>query len=229
MPTIQLTINGDTPASVTLLDLKRSDTNEAVAGVGTPAAFSDEGDGVWSFTFAAPEEGLHYHYTCRLTWDDGTTTDLTGTLDDLSSQAAGRYVTQAFMEEVRGTANIREWSAKGDEAETDVRAVQAAIDAAESRIDAELGRMYWVPLTNLTDADALAVRLIAEPLASYNLYMQRGEPQEDDNVAGDLERARDEALALLVRYRRGELTLPSATRSRGNGSISVASRVFPAT
>lgn len=129
-----------------------------------------------------------------------------------SSGAEGRYVTQSRMETVRGINNIAIWSRKsgtGDEVDTD--AVQAAIDTAESKIDAELSVRYGMPLTSLTGAAAVAMESLAEPMASYELYYQRGEANTSDGPGGDLKVANDEAIARLNKYRIGALSLPGVS------------------
>jgi phage gp36-like protein len=114
--------------------------------------------------------------------------------------AAGKYVTQEYMQQVRGDVNIQVWSNKGDETQdADIPAIQAAIDDAEIEIDDLLAVRYVMPLipTPYSPNDVKRLRRLTEPVASYNLYKQRG-IIEDDPIGGALKQARDEAIKEVI-------------------------------
>lgn len=72
--TIQRTITGDTPASVTLTAMLRADSGAAVTlSPALPQPFTTTGGGVYTFTFAPPVDGIGYEYTFVVTWGDSST------------------------------------------------------------------------------------------------------------------------------------------------------------
>ena len=158
MLTIELTIPGDEqPVSVTLLSLTRSDTGTPVAGVSLPDAFTDSGDGQWIYTFSPPAVVLHYDYTFRLTWSDGTYNDGGGSLTDAveGETAAGEWLDEEFLDAYIGDGN-HDFYADKDNAESAaamLAAKQQAIEMAEDQARRMLARRYVIPLSPLSDAD----------------------------------------------------------------------------
>lgn len=64
-------ITGDVPASVELISLLRTDTNQTPAGVSLPAAMTQVGS-AWNYKFADPASGLLYTGVYQINWPDGS-------------------------------------------------------------------------------------------------------------------------------------------------------------
>lgn len=158
--------------------------NEIVVNAGVALTFVSTGH--YRKVVTDLEEETEYEYGLKWVYNGDTLRKshsfVTGSVavDDLS------YVTQDYMEIVRGVRNIKIWSNKGGtQTTTSVAAVDAARSAARVEIDGILMKRYPIPLTNASDTDLLRLQKWAERIASYLLYIGRG-LQEDDPVGNQL-------------------------------------------
>lgn len=140
------------------------------------------------------------------------------------TSVGGRYVDQAYLEQVYDVENIRSWSRKGGSGATDTLAVQAAIDSAEDQIDRRLAFRYVLPfvMLSLTTADVQTLKRLAARIAVYELYKARG-LRDDDAVGNLLTKDRDEALAELETYYAGQNFLNATRIDRVNRSAELVS------
>jgi phage gp36-like protein len=125
--------------------------------------------------------------------NDFTTTTATAASDD-------SYVTQAYMETVRGSVNIRKWSNKGGSQSTvDIDAVNAARADSTLEINGILMKRYTIPLVNTSATDVARLRKWAERIASYLLYIGRG-LQEDDPTGNQLRTEYSDTIAEVTAF-----------------------------
>jgi phage gp36-like protein len=138
--------------------------------------------------------------------------------------AVGRYVDQAYLEQVYDPENIRSWSRKGGSGSTDTLAVQAAIDSAEDQIDRRLAFRYVLPFVvlSLTTGDVQTLKRLAARIAVYELYKARG-LRDDDAIGNLLTKDRDEALAELETYYAGQNFLNATRIDRVNRTAELVS------
>lgn len=201
MPTISETITGDTPVSVDLLTLVRTDTDETIGTMPQPMTLVN---GAWVYTFTAPTAGLTYAYTFRMTWADTSSDDAAGTFVDRSTAAEGYYVQHAKVIRKAGVGNFAQYSNLGDidSLLADEANAQEAFNEIDRYVDerarffgltAETGATppHWIATTNasfgrisdLASADAIA-----------ELYQARGRSGDENNKAeGQMSDLRDAA------------------------------------
>lgn len=176
MATITLTITGDEqPDTVSLRTLTREDTGDAVAGVTLPDDFTGEGSGVWSYTFTAPADGLHYDYTYRLNWSDGGFNDAAGGLDDTSTATvAGTYWSWVGIKNILGKDN----ATISSQLDNNVTTADMARVAYNGTIaDAETNRRariagYATPISEDAE-DFILVQQATDLYAAWMLVMHR--------------------------------------------------------
>lgn len=83
--TLSVTLS-DTPTSVTLSDeagtygVKRNDSDAVIVAAGT--AFTDDGDGSWSYVLTLPLRGLSYNYSVKVVTSNGRTHYISKTYTD---------------------------------------------------------------------------------------------------------------------------------------------------
>lgn len=220
--TISLTVTGDTPDSVTLLTLVRTDTGAAVSfGDGI---FTDAGGGIWSYTFTPPAENVTYAHTFRLTWPDATFTDGSGSLWVGSAVGyIGRYTSEAVLDTMLAVYNANSmFNLSGVTPPVrDTGAVRLAIEWGEGQVDLHAwGGVGAIPLTfEATAAGAVGEDIVerwATGLAVYNGAQKRGLSGVE---LSPYEKLRDEILAEIKAYREGTLTLPGVVEETADDDI----------
>jgi len=79
--TITRTIIGDIATSVTLQSMTRADTGATVTlSPALPQAFTDAGDGSWTYVFTPPIADIGYNYVFTVEWSDNSTETANGNI-----------------------------------------------------------------------------------------------------------------------------------------------------
>jgi len=188
MLSITRTILGAVPSSVSLLRLQNACTGAPIPLTPPlPQPFLSAGGGNWSFSFPQSAAGIIYSYSYRITWPDGSFSPGSGLLPG-TQPAAGRYATQADLENLFGKQNIALWADLDNtpNLSTAIQRIALALSYADATIDNALrGGAYAVPLVLFSASSTLA--FWASVLAGLWLYHNRG--QRDDDKDGNRYRA----------------------------------------
>lgn len=206
--TISLVVTGDSPASVALNSVVRTDT-EAEVLTSPPVAMVLSG-GAWSYTFAEPSAGLLYRYEYKITWSDASYQEGEGTAQG-SQTATGRYASLSDLEDAYSPENIAKWSDLSNDNVLDVDRVQTALTYADAEIDLFFrDGTYTVPL-NLGSAGTVKVRSWAVSIAGHWLYKNRG-IRDDDKMGNILVADMAAAKQDMGMYKGGALRLDASRR-----------------
>jgi hypothetical protein len=141
----------DEPTGVVLTSITRLDTDASVT-LPSPATFEDGGEGVWTIEFDEPAEGLEYEWTATATWDDATTSPLTGTVN--GQEFSGDFGTSAGMQEkCGGSKNLETYEfqpASGITREDTVGQTQIAASIADDLTEANADMAAaWAEFTDV--------------------------------------------------------------------------------
>lgn len=212
MLTITETITGDTASGVSIITLARSDDGATPSGVTLPLAMTTAGGGAWSASFTDSPESASYSYQYVITWQgDGTTSGpYAGTLQTNAIPASGYYTNQGNLETKWGAINIQAWSNKDNaNLATNIAAVQLGLTWTDDKINSTMANgPYVVPLSPVTPD----LQDIANDLAAYWLYENRGLNDKTDKLGSQLKQAFSEAMQRLVSYKGGIYSLACQRR-----------------
>jgi hypothetical protein len=173
MKTLTLTFSSpDLPTAVELMGLTRIDTEEELT-LPVPPDFTDEGGGVWSIEFDEPAANLSYAYTAEVTWDDNTTSPLSGVLED-EAALSGVYWSYTGIKNILGKINA-EVSSQLDQLVTtpDLERIEydGTIADAETNRRARIAN-YATPIPP-TSKDFVLVQQATDLYASWLLVQHR--------------------------------------------------------
>lgn len=198
MPTITLNITGDEqPDAVTLLTLTRADTGAAVTIPGG-GVFTQDGT-EWTLEFTAPATGLHYDYTFRLTWDDGSHNDAAGGLDDFTGESSysGRYTTLEEISTFLDSLNYTVHTDADRDGDTDIAAAVQGHKSGEARVDLYTGGPWTFQDTAAGTVVAALFNRWAYVAAAYDFASKRGFSEGSEN---EFRAVMDEAIAEMERF-----------------------------
>lgn len=192
-------IDGLTPASVTVLYVKRLDTNTTID---TDVSMTFTSPDIWSYVDNAQSGDFSYEYQIQINWPNGSFTQLDpetyiGTGSGTSSGhtasvvftttlatagAVGFYATEDDMRDYFGNS-IDSWSDVDATGSADEGRIQRALDYSDAYIDSFFagGPFTLTPhLTFLDTASTTLVKQWAAKLAGTYLYRASGQRDEAD-------------------------------------------------
>lgn len=170
--TINLTISGDTPASVTLLSLTDIYGNTPTPAPPQPFALVN---GAWVYNFT-PQQFVDYSYTFQITWTDGSVSGpFAGTVTAVAGYQ-GRYISSTDLARYLGSVNVNIQSDTNNTGQADALAIQQVISAAEDEADSILANSptgLVVPLNFGTNPINASFQMALFQWAGADLYDKR--------------------------------------------------------
>lgn len=199
--------------------VRRQSNGEIILAAGTD--LDHAGTGLYSKTITGLVAGQTYEYWLEVIYLDGPPLREERTFVAALEESTGSYASDSDLDDLRGIDNITAWSDIENTGNRNNDRIQRALDWSEMRIEQELGHIYSFPLSGLTSNDEEILRYWSAVLASWWLFKNRGQP--DNEIRKHPYKADyDEVLADIWRYVGNERWFTATRQVDGQVGMSLA-------